>query len=278
MPEASDRKHFIHGWRLPLVASGLFAVFEWTHLVLNRTADKATLGGWGALGLLDGFLHTVDIPLKLLTLFFVPVALARALAHCHRDARATRFVAGVWLVSGLVLLGVLSAARDPLARLLNNDTVKFYPTSVTVNAEWRFGSRANELAARWSSGEIIAREVLVIVVAIAGLVALGYFLGDKRKRCAFLAALWLLATLVLGGGLVLDLIDYDFDDFTAATLVGPLVFDVTFPMPRTTFTPIASLAYLVMVGSSFFVSRASAAHALSSAPQSATAPSRASTA
>jgi hypothetical protein len=152
MPEASDRKHFIHGWRLPLVASGLFAVFEWTHLVLNRTADKATLRGWGALGLLDGFLHTVDIPLKLLTLFFVPVALARALAHCHRDARATRFVAGVWLVSGLVLLGVLSAARDPLARLMNNDTAKFYPTSVTVNAEWRFGGTRHRRGNRRARG------------------------------------------------------------------------------------------------------------------------------
>jgi len=278
MSEPLNRKHVIQGWGLPLVASGLFAVIEWAHLLLNREVEPATLEASGALSLLDSFLHTVDIPLKLLTLFFVPVAMARALAHCHRDARATRLVARVWLVSGLLLLGVLSAAREPLARLMNNDTTKFYPTSVTVTAEWTSGSRANEFAARWSSGEIIAREVLVIVVAIAGLVALGYFLGDKRKRCAFFAALWLLATLVLGGGLVLNLIDYAFDDFTAATLVGPLVFDVAFPMPRTTFTPIASLAYLVMIGSSFFVSRASAAHALSSAPQSATAPSRASTA
>ena len=94
MPEPLNRKHIIQGWRLPLVASGLFAVFEWAHLLLNSTVDAATLAGWGALGLLDGFLHMVDIPLKLLTLFLVPMALARALEHCHRDARATHFVAG----------------------------------------------------------------------------------------------------------------------------------------------------------------------------------------
>lgn len=119
----------------------------------------------------------------------------------------------------------------------------------------RFGSRADEFASRWSSGEIIAQEVLVIAVSIAGLVALGYFLGNKRKHCAFFAALWLLVVL-FGGEPMLDLAEYDFDDFMGATLVGPLLFDVSLPvMPRTAVSPIASLAYAVMMGASFFASR-----------------------
>lgn len=255
MTDAPSRKHFMQSWGLPLTASALFAVFEWSHLLLNRKLEAATLEGSGALRLLDGFFHVADIPLKVLTLFFVPLALARALAHCHGDARATRFVARVWLVSGLLLLGVLSAVRDPLARLMNNDTTKFYPTSVSAITDGRFGNRADEFASRWSSGEIIAKEVLVIAVSIAGLVALGYFLGDKRKRCAFFAALWLLAVL-FGGEPVLDLVEYDFDDFMGATLVGPLLFDAAFPVvPSTAVSPVASLAYAVMMGSSFLASR-----------------------
>lgn len=268
---ASNRKHFTWSWGLPLAASGLFALFEWSHLVLNRTVEAATLKGSSALGLLDGFFHVADIPLKLLTLFFVPLALARALAHCHQDARASRFVARVWLVSGLLLLGALSAARDPLSQLLNTHTTKFYPTSVsaTLSAP-RFGTRAADFAARWSSGEIVAREALVIVVSIAGLVALGYFLGHKRKLCAFFAAFWLLLTL-FGGELVLDLVEHDFDyDFLAfmgATLVGPLIFDLTLVLPRTAVSPIASLAYILMIGSSFFASRALGVPAFEHVPE-----------
>jgi hypothetical protein len=269
MTEAPSRKHFMQNWGLPLTASALFAVFEWSHLLLNRKLDAATLDGSGALRLLDGFFHVAGIPLKVLTLFFVPLVLARALAHCHGDARATRFVARVWLVSGLLLLGVLSAARDPLARLMNNDTTKFYPTSISETTDGRFGSRADAFASRWSSGEIIAQEVLVIT---------GYFLGNKRKHCAFLAALWPLVVL-FGGEPVLDLVEYDFDDFMGATLVGPLLFDVSFPvLPITAVSPIASLAYLVMMGSSLLASRSlqrvSAARSRSSAPQPPTAPRR----
>jgi hypothetical protein len=268
---ASNRKNFTWSWGLPLAASGLFALFEWLHMVLNRTVEAATLKGPGALGLLDGFFHVADIPLKLLTLFFVPLALARALAHCHQDARASRFVAGVWLASGLLLLGALSAARNPLSQLLNTRTTKFYPTSVSATSEPGFGTRATEFATRWSSGEIFAREMLVIVVSVAGLVALGYFLGHKWKLCAFFAALWLLLIL-FSGGLVLELVaddfDYDFIALMGATLVGPILFDVALLLPRTAVSPIASLAYVLMIGSSFFASRALAVPAPEHFPES----------
>ena len=189
MTEAPSRKHFMQSWGLPLTASALFAVFEWSHLLLNRKLDAATLEGSGALRLLDGFFHVAGIPLKVLTPSSFRSCWRERSRNVTRTLRATRFVARVWLVSGLLLLGVLSAARDPLARLMNNDTTKFYPTSLSAITDGRFGSRAGEFASRWSSGEIIALEVLVIAVSIAGLVALGYFLGNKRKhsrclRCA----------------------------------------------------------------------------------------------
>ena len=31
---------------------------------------------------------------------------------------------------------------------------------------------------------------------------------------------------------MLDLVEFDFDDFMGATLVGPLLFDVSFPVAR----------------------------------------------
>ena len=278
MSEVSNRKHILRSWWLPLTASVLFAVFEWSHLLLNRKIDAATLEGSGALSLLDGFFHVAGTPLKMLTLFFVPVTLARALEHCHRDARASRFVARVWLMSGLLLLLALSAVRDPLGWLLNNDSTKFYPTDLRESLDGRFGSGADEFIVRWASGEVLAQEALVIVVAISGLVVLGYFVGDKRKRCEVLSALWLLFTL-LGSGFLFDLVTIDFDNFISATLVGPLLLDATFPVyPITSVSPVASLAYVVMIGSSYFGSRSprrtSAAPSDSSAPQSATAPSR----
>lgn len=238
----------------PLVCALLFALGEWSHLLLDKTVAPASLDS-GAPWLLDAFFHVSGVPLKLLTLGGVIVALSRVLERCRADVRASLFVGGVWLLSAMALLGGLSAARAPLSRLLNNSAEKFYPTNAGVLVDNPWGEGARRFVTRWASGEIIASEALLLVVSILGLVALGYLLGHEKRILTTLITLWL-PLILFGGGIAFSLVSAEADAYLAGTLFGPLIIDVSIPfMPSSSSSPLTSLVYVLMIGGARFSRR-----------------------
>ena len=159
-----------------------------------------------------------------------------------------------WLLSALVLLGGLSAARETLGRWLSNSQDKFYPVTQAALDAYNargydlWGNGAALFLARWRSGEILRQEALLLSVAVLGLVAIGYFLGRLSPGRTGLAVAWLVLVLFVGK-FAFRMADFQADTFLAGTLMGPLFHDVLVPIfPMSAVSPITSLAYLLMLG------------------------------
>jgi len=244
------------GWRIALIVSLLGTVVTWSHQALTHvgppTLSTMDLAVWGLASIC-----------KIAILVCIPFALSRAFSVCAGNKTNAARAVIVWAVAGIVLLGTLTAAREPLSRFLNNDAARFYPiSSQSPTMKSPYNEGLQPFMSRWHSGVIVAEEAGCVVLAALGLGFLGYYLGRGGYRAGLVGAAWLVAVVLIGGfGLGLLCGDYDF--FFAGTLIGPLTLDVVIPyIAGDPVTEIAFLAYTCLIVSSLLIEQRLSPHTL----------------
>jgi len=190
---------------------------------------------------------------KVVTILGLAWALGRVMARCYGSSRNSLIAAVAWSSAGLLLLTVLTLFRTPIAGMLNNECIRFFPTSI-VRVDYGGFRSADDYPAcvrRWQSGEILVEEVGVILVSSAGLALLGFAAGRYGTKAGALGVAYLWVVAVFVAGLLLRLISWDYDQFVCGTMIGALFHDAIVPYAISLPTEIGFLAYVGILASSW---------------------------
>jgi hypothetical protein len=237
-------------WHIPLWCSAVATVLWWLHIVLTWLFPPFK-------NIADYSCYAVVSVCKLVVLIYLPLfVLPKVFSHLHSNRRRALVVFVVWFVPLVVYLGTLSLLRDPLAMILNNDAIRFWPTfsSPELNGD-SFEVGFAEFLSRWKSGAILLREVASLFVALATIVSIGFY-GNRRPTRAGIT------TAAVGGGVVilsawaLKLFVLDYDVFLAGSLMGPLALDIAIPFVA--IDPLSEIGlpvYTWLIWSSFFLTQ-----------------------
>lgn len=225
-------------------------VLWWTHAILTDAFPPFA-------NAFDTMLWIVCSVLKLASVISIPFALGWVFVRCHRDLGKTARAVAVWGTALVVLLVLVSIAREPLAGLLNNDSVRFFPSSLhsplmsagyyAVDVEWQ--------VARWQSGVTFLTELGLVIAAVLSLGVFGFYAGKKGLATGVVATVWS-AAFLLFGSLLLKLLIGDYDFFFAGTMIAPTSMDAIAPYAAADPTSeIGFLVYTVIIWSSWLLDR-----------------------
>jgi hypothetical protein len=210
--------------KLAIVVPLVGTIFWWLHAVLNR--------------LFPPFEHPADYALWILgsvckmgtLLLLLLHVLPTALEQCYANVKVTTRAFATWSISGLVLLGAVSIAREPLTTFFKHQsTLRFYyahePRAVLGE---RDEPGQAEFLPRWRTGKIIVEEAVTILLACAVLAAAGFLAGEHPRAASFAGSMCCLVVQV-GGCYVFHFTTWDYDTFFSSTLVAPLTLDLVLP-------------------------------------------------
>lgn len=232
-------------WRIPLAVSLGCAVVWWTHKALTEVFPPFECAA-------DTALWIVGSALKLATIICIPFALGWVFARCQGNLGRTARAVAVWGTALVALLVVLSVLRVPLAHMLNNDSSRYYPTSMSSpEVAMGFDENLGSQVANWQSGRTFLTELGVIVSFVLLLGVFAYI--SKGCKIAWgIGVTLLLGCAMIAANMALGLFVWDYDIFFGATLTAPLSMDIIFPFVATDpCTEIGCLFYLVLIWSSW---------------------------
>lgn len=235
-------------WGIPLAVSITGTTLWWSHRVLTDTFPPF-------INLFDTTLHIIVSVLKLATIICIPFALARVFTHCHRDLRKTATAVAVWGGALVLLLAVLCLLRTPLTAHLNNDTLRFFPSSVSAQMDSAayMGMDVQSQVARWQSGAAFLSEFALIIAALVILGLFAFFAGRVGLVTGVAAAVCVGLTSLVGS-FALGLLVWDYDIFFAGTMIAPFSTDVIIPfIAQDPTSEIGFFVYTAIITSSYLL-------------------------
>lgn len=229
-------------WRLSLAVSLGAVLLVWIHRILTQLYPHLSSS-------MDITLGVTASLFKLAAIICVPFALSRVFIKCRKDKISALKAVAVWGFIALAFLAVLFIYRGPLAGILNNEAIRFYPTSLSSPQAKDSFNDLTGFVSRWNSGYTPLVEAGVVLACVGMLGLFAYRPIGNGWRSGAIAAVCTIIFMT-SAATALHLIIWDYDIFLAGSLIAPLALDLVAPyIMINPATEIGSFCYFGLIWS-----------------------------